>query len=202
MKPYPSLLFSAFCTLAFLISGCNTKPIPTPEQTLASGLGSHAGWVDTDVVGTYHEDPEGLKLRDAFNRSGSMIGGKRTGITAGVGTALNEQRNRLPSIYFGFDQSAISEAERPKVEQTANYLQQHPEHRLRLEGNCDWRGTAQYNLVLGDRRASSVKQFLTILGIDPDQIDTVSYGDQFATIEGTKVQMNEDRRVDLVILVP
>ena len=108
----------------------------------------------------------------------------------------------LYSVYFSFNQAAISPEERSKVEEVAKYLKQNPSYRLRLEGFCDWRGTSEYNLTLGDRRANSVRQFLTLLGITNQRLDILSQGDLFATINGTDEQMYQDRRVDFVLVKP
>ena len=63
-------------------------------------------------------------------------------------------RGVLQPVYFAFDSSAIKAAERPKLQAAKDYLDKNPGYRLLLEGHCDWRGTAEYNLSLGDRRAN------------------------------------------------
>ena len=80
------------------------------------------------------------------------------------------------SIYFPFDVSAIQPADKPLVEAHAKYLSDHPDRKVRVEGNCDERGSAEYNLGLGQRRADSVKQMLMLGGAKASQIETVSYG--------------------------
>ena len=69
-----------------------------------------------------------------------------------------------------------------------------------LEGHCDWRGTAEYNLGLGDRRAQAVKQFCRTSGFPTDKLETLSKGSLGAAEKGTEEQMAKDRRVDFVIL--
>lgn len=106
----------------------------------------------------------------------------------------------LPSVYFDFDSSFVRAADRPLLQEAADYLLSNPNTVLLIEGYCDWRGTTEYNLTLGDRRASSVKEFIVALGIAPERIDTVSFGDRNATPEAAEAQMQQDRRADLVVI--
>jgi peptidoglycan-associated lipoprotein len=106
----------------------------------------------------------------------------------------------LEPVLFEFDRSAISAAERPKLQAAQDYLNKNPQHRLLLEGHCDWRGTAEYNLGLGDRRAGSARQFLQTLGVAQNRIETSSKGDLEAVENADEATMARDRRVDLVIL--
>jgi peptidoglycan-associated lipoprotein len=109
-------------------------------------------------------------------------------------------RGLLQPVYFDFDKSVIKQGERSKLEAAVDYLKKNPAHRLLLEGHCDWRGTAEYNLGLGDRRAGASKQFVLKLGVDAKKLETLSKGSLDAVKNGTDEQMGKDRRVDLVIL--
>ena len=93
---------------------------------------------------------------------------------------LNDPANILAnrSIYFPFDVSAVQAADKPIVEAHAKYLSEHPDRKVRVEGNCDERGSKEYNLGLGQRRADSVKEMLILGGAKASQIETVSYGEE------------------------
>jgi len=82
------------------------------------------------------------------------------------------------SIYFDFDKSFIKLEYRAVLQAKAEFLKDNPDIRIRIEGNCDERGTNEYNLALGERRASSAAKFLVSLGISPDRIETISYGEE------------------------
>jgi len=82
------------------------------------------------------------------------------------------------SVYFPLDVSAVQAADKPLVEAHAKYLSEHPDRKVRIEGNCDERGSKEYNLALGQRRADSVKQMLMLGGAKASQIDTVSFGEE------------------------
>jgi peptidoglycan-associated lipoprotein len=82
----------------------------------------------------------------------------------------------LQDIFFDFDDSMIRSDQRKSVEQDFAYLKAHPELKVQVEGNCDERGTEEYNLALGERRAESVKNALVAEGIPADRLITISYG--------------------------
>lgn len=82
------------------------------------------------------------------------------------------------SIYYDFDKSDIRDEFKPIVQAHAAYLAKHPGARVRIEGNCDERGSREYNLALGQRRAESVKNMMKLLGASDNQIETVSFGEE------------------------
>ncbi len=82
------------------------------------------------------------------------------------------------NIYFEFDSSALLAPSQDTLTRKAEYLRQNPNVRVVIEGHCDERGTDEYNLALGDRRANSAKSFLVDLGISPSRLTTISYGEE------------------------
>jgi len=81
-------------------------------------------------------------------------------------------------IYFEFDKSTLTPAAQDNLLRKAEWLRENPDATVTIEGNCDERGTNEYNLALGDRRAESAKAFLGDLGIDPGRMTTISYGEE------------------------
>ncbi len=81
-------------------------------------------------------------------------------------------------IYFEFDKSTLSPAAQDNLLRKAEWLRENPAATVTIEGHCDERGTNEYNLALGDRRAESAKAFLIDLGIDPSRLTTISYGEE------------------------
>ena len=79
-------------------------------------------------------------------------------------------------VYFDYDKFTIRGDAAPVLDAQAAWLRRYPAVRVRIEGNCDERGTREYNFALGGRRANSVKDYLVAHGVDPGRIDTVSYG--------------------------
>lgn len=88
-------------------------------------------------------------------------------------------------VYFGYDRYDLSSNARAGLQAQAAWLQAHGDAKITVEGHCDERGTREYNLALGDRRANSVKNYLVALGVDPTRIHTVSYGKERPAVTGT-----------------
>lgn len=107
------------------------------------------------------------------------------------------------TIYFSFDSSAIKPKYAKVIQAHAQYLANHPKVHLRLEGNTDERGTREYNVALGERRAQSVKQALVVSGANSGQISTISYGEERPAVPGhTPAAYAKDRRVNFVYTTP
>jgi peptidoglycan-associated lipoprotein len=87
-------------------------------------------------------------------------------------------------IYFDFDKSDIKDEFRAIVEAHAKYLVDNPAATVSIEGHCDERGTREYNMALGERRAFSVLQMLTLLGVSKSQVKTVSFGEERPDVDG------------------
>ena len=84
----------------------------------------------------------------------------------------------LKDIHFDFDKSDIKDNEMPIIDGISSWFLNHPQAQLQIEGHCDERGTKEYNLALGERRALSVRTTLTGLGINPELLHTISYGEE------------------------
>jgi peptidoglycan-associated lipoprotein len=172
-------------SITVIFAGCTKKPRPTPVDTTATG----------PVSGAINPTPLG-NLTDQ-----SAAGLQPRPVNAGdIQEDENTIRGLLKPVYFEFDQSAIKQDERKKISDAADYLKKNTQYRLLLEGHCDWRGTAEYNLGLGDRRAQAVRQFLQQLGVPKEKLETLSKGALGAAEKGTDEQMAKDRRTDFVIL--
>ena len=104
-------------------------------------------------------------------------------------------------VYFDFDKSFIRSEYRPVLREKAGFLKDNPNVRTRIEGNCDERGSNEYNLALGERRAENAKNFLLSLGISPDRIETISYGEERPLAVGhSEDSWAQNRRDDFVIM--
>jgi peptidoglycan-associated lipoprotein len=102
-------------------------------------------------------------------------------------------------IYFDFDQSVIRNDARDVLKANAEWLKAHPNAKVRIEGNCDERGTKEYNQALGQRRAASAKKYLVDLGISAKRISLVSYGKEKSICsESSEGCWQKNRRDDLV----
>lgn len=103
------------------------------------------------------------------------------------------------SIYYAFDRYEIGEEYLPLIEAHANFLIENPEIKIIVQGNCDDRGSREYNLALGQRRAESVKRAMSLLGVDDDQIESVSFGAEKPVAFGQDEESwSQNRRSDIV----
>lgn len=131
--------------------------------------------------------------------------GLDSGAAAGAGMALTPQQQALADlqqksvVFFEFDSSEIRPEYVPVVAAHASYLVKYPTARVRLEGHTDERGSREYNIGLGERRAQTVRRALLVQGVAEAQITTVSYGEERPAVEGSdEAAYAQNRRVELV----
>jgi len=115
--------------------------------------------------------------------------------------ALKDPNNILSrrSVFFDYDSNAVKEEFKPLVGAHANFISQNRQQRMTIQGNTDERGSREYNLALGQRRADAVKQMMTLLGAPAGSIETVSFGEEKPRAQGNSEQAYaENRRADIV----
>lgn len=133
--------------------------------------------------------------------------------TSGAGTAAPDSTRDHPlddsssplgsrTIYFEFDSSDIPESGRIVIEAHARYLSEHPGALVTLEGHADERGSREYNIALGERRADAVRKLTTLLGASDPQIRTISYGEERPAADGhDESAWGLNRRVEIIYRV-
>ena len=183
-SPRISLLVAS---AALVLAGCTKKPDrPHPGSTV---LGPQTGGPSVPTGPTdasFGQNTTGLVDRGSdFDPNGHNR------------TALQAQ-----AVLFDFDKSDIKASEREKLKVAKEYLDKNPTHRLLIEGHCDWRGTAEYNLGLGDRRANHTRKYLQSIGVAADRLETLSKGSLEAAKNADDATMAKDRRADLVVVNP
>jgi peptidoglycan-associated lipoprotein len=184
-----------------MFSACSNKSNLSPEDTaLIKG---------TDR-GSFLGSPEDL-ANGSNSDELSPIGATISGITGSDGLApqdpfwsdpdalANAERPFEP-IFFGFDQYSIGSDERAKLQDIASFMSQNPDVKILVEGYCDWKGTPAYNKSLGDRRATSVRDYLTDLGIDSSRVEIISMGDELATPNADPTTSGLERKAHFVVL--
>lgn len=133
------------------------------------------------------EGEEGVSasgLSDGSGASGSMLGGE-------MGALLDTN-----TVYFEFDSAAVDRDSQRVIEAHSQFLIENPDVNVVLEGHADERGTREYNLALGERRANSVAEIMVAYGVAPDRIQTVSYGEERpAAMGSSESAWQQNRRV-------
>ena len=117
------------------------------------------------------------------------------------GDPLKDPSNILSrrSVFFDYDSNVVKEEFKPVVSAHAGYISKARQQRMTIQGNTDERGSREYNLALGQRRADAVKQMMTLLGATASQIETVSFGEEKPRATGSNEQAYaENRRADIV----
>jgi len=174
------LSIACLCAVAALLAGC-PKKATTVEPPTAGSQVPGAGGANANGQGAY---TSGTALGDEGGAGGAQ--GGPGGTVAKV-------------IYFDFDKSDIKPEFAPIVQAHAKYLVAHPGAKLKLEGNTDERGTREYNIGLGERRAQAVRRALMLLGVQETQLTTVSFGAERPAVEGDdEAAWAKNRRVELV----
>jgi peptidoglycan-associated lipoprotein len=157
------LLCIAACAVAAAL-GCASDP----EEGGGPGSGRQGGLYGQDIGGS------------EFERYGEAMGSE---LSAAERDALG-----LQPVYFDFDQYSLSSTARETLRRNAEILHSHPEILVEIQGNCDDRGSEEYNLALGERRARAAKDYLIDSGIPRQRIATVSFG------ESNPVAMGQSER--------
>jgi peptidoglycan-associated lipoprotein len=114
---------------------------------------------------------------------------------------LNDPNSPLAkrSIYFEFDSYTVKDDYQPLLQQHAQYLKSHPDRHVLIQGNTDERGTSEYNLALGQKRAEAVRRALSLLGVPDSQMEAVSLGKEKPVATGhDEESWSQNRRADLV----
>jgi peptidoglycan-associated lipoprotein len=162
----------ALAAISFLLAGCPSSPnVPDPEPTDTT-YSDDAGDASTDGMG------------DDLYGDGEFMDDPSGGELAMV-------------IYFEFDASEVRAADQDMVSRHAMQLGNNPNSRVRLEGHADERGSREYNIGLGERRAQAIRQMLMIQGVSAAQISTVSFGEERPVAFGSSEDdYAQNRRVE------
>ncbi|MFY0988995.1 peptidoglycan-associated lipoprotein Pal [Halomonas sp. C05BenzN] len=171
LKPYARTLAVAL-SLAF-VAGCSSSG-GTQDGTMDGSAGN--GAAGSGVAGTGQVSGSGLG-GDAGQQADGRIPEQRT-------------------IYFEFDSDRIRSEFEPVLAAHARYLRSNGNARVALQGHTDERGTREYNMGLGERRARSVERFLSVQGVSPSQVEVVSYGEERPAVRGNNEEAYaQNRRV-------
>ena len=166
---------------------------------LLAGCPKKATTVEPPTAGSQVPGAGGAGGSEAGSTSTSPLGGDAGNLAGGPGGGPNASVGRI--IYFDFDKSDIRPEFAAVISGNAQFLAAHPGAKLKLEGNTDERGTREYNIGLGERRAQAVRRALLLQGAIDAQISTVSYGEERPAISGhDEAAWSKNRRVEIIYL--
>ncbi len=154
-------------------SGCSSKK----KGTEAGSEGAGTGGMNEEGIGT-----------------GSSLDRARKGLGPGEGGPLAD-------IHFGFDSYEVDDASRATLQSNGNWMRENLGSKIEIEGHCDERGTVEYNLALGAKRARAAKDYLVALGVTADRLSTISYGEELSLCqEHSEECWARNRRAHFVVV--
>ena len=175
------LALALTASLMFALTSCTCKPDSIEEEKVTQ--------------------PEAMSTPSAIS-SQSEIAKPSAGSdeVVMVGNRIVDIGNKVYPIYFDFDKSELRKGSRETLSELAQWMKNNPSVDIRIDGNCDERGSNEYNLALGENRAASAKKYLVYLGVSPDRLETLSYGEEKPSCtESTESCWRENRRDDFTL---
>lgn len=176
-------LFIIFCLAVSLISlgvGCGGKEVVEQPVVDTSAEDEARRLAEEEAARKRAEEEARAKAEAEAKAKAEAEARARAEAEAAAARLLQEQINAFESekIYFDYDKADLKPEAQATLEKKAEFLDANPSYSVTIGGHCDERGTNEYNLALGERRADAAKKFLNSLGISDDRIATVSYGEE------------------------
>lgn len=219
-----SIIMALVASVALLnVSGCSKKSVQSGGDTQSSqsktaktestessrtGVGN---FPDTSMQSGGGSGLRGLDKNPSEERVGGMGGGSllaKADTSDSAGRQLDEMRAEqaasaaagLRDVFFGYDSWTISDDQRQALNRDAEWMKSNSSAVVKVEGHCDERGTSAYNLVLGEKRAKAVRNYLVELGISANRLSVVSYGkERPSCLEHAESCYQQNRRGHLVV---
>ena len=185
-------LLAGFCgVLCILVAGCSSTP---PKQTPVA--------VEDRTLTKPPPKVDPVKPPSTVVDTAPVVGAKVDPANSLPGDADLKNPNSILSkrlIYFDFDSNLVKEEFRPLVAAHAKYVSGNGKAKMIIQGHTDERGSREYNLALGQRRADAVKQMISVLGADGARVETVSFGEEKPAVDGsTEAAYAQNRRAVIV----
>ena len=169
------IVLAFICSSFLLMTSCAKKQIQVSEPVQPTTQEVKAGEDEAAKAKAAEEakSAEDAKAREEAERQARLRDLKMAQKLA------DEIRNfEAENIYFAFDRSDLTDESKSALREKGNWLRANGDYSVNISGNCDERGTAEYNLALGERRAHAAKKFLMGLGISENRLATISYGEE------------------------
>ncbi|MBI3771518.1 MAG: peptidoglycan-associated lipoprotein Pal [Gammaproteobacteria bacterium] len=172
-----------------MLWGCSSKPVTSDK----GAEGAATAGADKGAA------TSGVDLGGGAAGSAISAGTSESTVAAAVAANVPDDLMSKLTVYFDYDKSDVTAEGRKIIEAHARYLTANPKVRVTLEGHADERGTPEYNLALGERRAKAVDQVMKVLNVAKGQLDTVSFGEERPAVIGSdESSWAKNRRVEIV----
>lgn len=197
-----TVLMLVLC-LGLFLAGCPKKRVAVNRDEASIHRSEEAARLERERAAQEAKERELARLREEeLNKPAggelekSLVGKKESGIEGEV-----FESKLLKDIHFDFDKYDIRGTDEEILKENAAFLKKNPKMKIQIEGHCDERGTVEYNLALGERRANNTKQYLIALGIPSDRISVISYGKERPFDKGHNEEAwAKNRRAHIIVL--
>lgn len=174
------------------IAGCSTKRILPPDQPAVEQTEEKKGDKKAEADAAVSKEPHKESITEKHISKAQPSDSEMS---------IKELQTKIKDIHFDYDRYDIRDDAKPVMKEVADMLSKNRKIKVIIEGHCDERGTNEYNLGLGDRRASSTKEYLVSLGIPTGKIETISYGEEKPVCaEQTEECWGKNRRAHFVLV--
>ena len=193
MKSSMMMAVAVCGVLAFAVSGCryDDEGVNTDDVAVSTDVGTDGADMNEDAAGKDIATEDAAANANAANAGADINGVKDEEGVPATGIPFDQDPNytrctdvAFEPVYFGFDASNLAPAELAKIEAVAKHIKQTGRVVI-VEGNCDERGSNEYNLSLGEIRAIAIRDYLVTLGVDAQFVQTKSYGEEKPAVVGS-----------------
>ena len=184
-----------FIVALFMTAGCAKQDVVKKDEGIAPAP------VVKQVDPSKTKETAPSRLVDSAPSAQATIKPATSAVQAPKSSTNGQLQSALNRIYFSLDSNGLSESARDTLNKNAAALMKESSAKIRIEGNCDERGSAEYNLALGERRAKAAQQYFVTLGVKPDRLATISYGKEKPAVQGSDEDAWAKNRRDEFVVV-
>ena len=173
----------ALFAVAFFVAACETASQTTTDTAGDSTASSSSS--TASASGSSSSGSSGSSSTSSTSSSGSSSSSASSSAAAGTDSAADKLASIGNTVYFSYDSAALDGNSQATLYRQAAFLNGNPSLTVTIEGHCDERGTREYNLALGERRAAAARDYLLAQGVDPARIKVISYGKERPAMAGS-----------------
>ena len=173
----------ALFAVAFFVAACETASQITTDSAGDSTASSSSS--TASASGSSSSGSSGSSSTSSTSSSGSSSSSASSSAAAGTDSAADKLASIGNTVYFSYDSAALDGNSQATLYRQAAFLNGNPSLTVTIEGHCDERGTREYNLALGERRAAAARDYLLAQGVDPARIKVISYGKERPALAGS-----------------
>lgn len=195
MKGYKNVVLAIGCISVMIsASGCANKDVVKKDES----LGGKEVTAKTVVAPASTKAASDLKNEEKKASPSILV---QPAVSTQQPVKPAARQTAFEKVYFNFDSSDLSKPSRDTLSRNGEILlKENKDVKIRIEGNCDERGSAEYNLALGERRAKAAEKYLVTLGVQPDRLSIISYGKERPAVQGEdEAAWSKNRRDEFVI---